>query len=453
MTEQLLLLQPAKRAQDGDRFRSIHYLGSKLRLVDAINDALASLDPAKGPVCDLFAGSGVVSRHQAAHRDVVAVDIQEYSRVLAAALLRSTALDQDLSDWIVAASTGTALRGTLLEAFGPLLAFEEEALRAARAGDGALLATLTEGGSVRGAARTDGGAAHRSIDKTRKALKKVGLLDDPATAISATYGGVYFSYRQAIDLDCLLEAGHQQVGVARDVVLAGIMSAASELVASVGNHFAQPLNLRNRQGEVKPSAIRHLAKLRAIDGLSTAGTSIGRYVRLDPIKTQTSSIRADYRTFLSQYSGDLGVIYADPPYTRDHYSRFYHVLETMALRDTPQLEKRIRHGVAISRGLYRHARHQSPFCIKTQAPQAFVDLFTGSRRFGVPLCVSYSPFDASSRARPRMMSIGDIVDIARRSFRHVSVLPVAGVSHSKLNHAMVNVPTVSHAEALIVCSV
>ena len=29
-------------------------------------------------------------------------------------------------------------------------------------------------------------------------------------------------------------------------------------------------------------------------------------------------------------------VYADPPYTRDHYSRFYHVLETLALRDDPR---------------------------------------------------------------------------------------------------------------------
>ena len=33
------------------------------------------------------------------------------------------------------------------------------------------------------------------------------------------------------------------------------------------------------------------------------------------------------------------IVYADPPYTRDHYSRFYHVLETISLFDSPIVSK------------------------------------------------------------------------------------------------------------------
>ena len=29
------------------------------------------------------------------------------------------------------------------------------------------------------------------------------------------------------------------------------------------------------------------------------------------------------------------VVYADPPYTRDHYSRYYHLLDTLLLYDYP----------------------------------------------------------------------------------------------------------------------
>ena len=69
-------------------WRPIHYLGSKLRLAESIRDHLSELDPSGGPVCDLFAGSGTVSLALSCDRNVVAADIQEYSRVLCTALLQ-----------------------------------------------------------------------------------------------------------------------------------------------------------------------------------------------------------------------------------------------------------------------------------------------------------------------------------------------------------------------------
>ena len=73
-------------------------------------------------------------------------------------------------------------------------------------------------------------------------------------------------------------------------------------------------------------------------------------------------------------------MYADPPYTRDHYSRYYHVLETMSLRDNPEVSMTmIRAGGSprVSRGVYRADRYQSPFCIKSQAAGAFEELCRG----------------------------------------------------------------------------
>jgi adenine-specific DNA methylase len=67
--------------------RPIQYLGSKVRLLDAIGAAIDRVDPAGGPAIDLFSGSGVVAARLAARRPVTAVDIQEYSRVLCSALL------------------------------------------------------------------------------------------------------------------------------------------------------------------------------------------------------------------------------------------------------------------------------------------------------------------------------------------------------------------------------
>ena len=69
--------------------RTIHYLGSKLRAVDPIRRAVSAVAPIGQPVCDLFAGSGIVSLALAADWDVTSVDIQEYSRVLCNGLVNA----------------------------------------------------------------------------------------------------------------------------------------------------------------------------------------------------------------------------------------------------------------------------------------------------------------------------------------------------------------------------
>ena len=104
------------------------------------------------------------------------------------------------------------------------------------------------------------------------------------------------------------------------------------------------------------------------------------------------AVRSDYSDYLSSSDFSEGVVYADPPYTRDHYSRFYHVLETLALRDDPKISTNTAHGNTLpSRGFYRLSRHQSPFCIRSHAPAAFSALFSKVSSKGLPLVLSYSP--------------------------------------------------------------
>ena len=67
---------------EADVFRPIQYLGSKLRLLDSITEAVDDVSLRRGPNLDLFCGSGVVSRHLGRSRPMVAVDIQEFSRVV-----------------------------------------------------------------------------------------------------------------------------------------------------------------------------------------------------------------------------------------------------------------------------------------------------------------------------------------------------------------------------------
>jgi adenine-specific DNA methylase len=164
------------------------------------------------------------------------------------------------------------------------------------------------------------------------------------------------------------------------------------------------------------------------------------------------ALRADYREALQNLDRSVSVVYADPPYTRDHYSRFYHVLETLCHRDDPEVSSVVLNGArTVSRGLYRESRHQSPFCIKSQAPSAFEALFRSVRERDIPLVVSYSPFAESTRARPRLMSIDKIKSLAVRYYRSVEIASAGRIAHSKLNTTELNTGITYDAEVLLVC--
>ena len=227
----------------------------------------------------------------------------------------------------------------------------------------------------------------------------------PNAALTRHYAGPYFSYRQTFELDCLLARGQELARSARDTWTAAILGAASDCVSSVGSQFAQPVRPRATDGRVKPHAVELARRKRRISVAERFLYWIERYDPRHASSFDHEIHRADYQDFLSSAPRDVAAAYADPPYTRDHYSRFYHVLETIALGDDPALGRWARQPrTPTSRGLYRLNRHQSPFCIKSQAPAAFDALFAGVRRLGAPLVLSYSPL---CRGEARAPAPGD----------------------------------------------
>lgn len=447
MTDQLVAPDPV--VEPLPALRPIQYLGSKLRLLDEIAEVVDAVDPERGRACDLFAGSGVVAAHLARSRAVVAVDIQEYSRVVCSALLSPNEIDRRTLRTILARAEETVV-DALASGADALVRYERRCSDRARDGVLEPLCEVLESGSLLASEMGDPPPA-----RLGSVLEGVGAISrDRDLVTTRYYGGVYFSYFQALQIDGLLGAVRALPLATRDVGLAAVLSTASELVTSVGSHFAQPVRPRGRDGEPKASALAAAVRRRQLDGLGVFKQWVERYAAARRRPAAESVARcADYRDFLRSYRGELSVIYADPPYTRDHYSRFYHLLETMALGDTPEVSLTRANGRdKPSRGLYRVERHQSPFCIKTQAPGAFAELFEGARRFDAPLVLSYSPYAEGSGDRPRLMTVAGIVAIAERSYRDVDVVSARRMAHSKFNASHLN-GKASHdaAEVLIIC--
>lgn len=105
----------------------------------------------------------------------------------------------------------------------------------------------------------------------------------------------------------------------------------------------------------------------------------------------------DYEEFLNRHPEVLRqarVIYVDPPYSQAHYSRFYHILETLVLYDYPPIEHS---------GRYRKSRFQSAFAKKTRVEKALEKICRAAQESGSILIISYSqggviPNDEAFRA-------------------------------------------------------
>jgi len=436
--------------------RPIHYLGNKLRMLDAIEAALDQVDPDRGLTCDLFSGSGVVSSHLVGNRRVVAVDIQEYSRILSEALINPVRVPEEIVSRVKAPPQTNELGEKLMWAVSPLISAEEEYIQEAAYGNLWPLYDLLEAGSVI-RAKIDGTHAlpescQSLFSEAMDRLSQVDLLDSPDATATRYYGGLYFGFRQSINLDLLLSRANSMDSKHRNVLTASVLSTASEVAATVGNQFAQPLRPRKNDGTPKPNVWKRVAEARSSDVFETFDHWLERYCGRTGTTVGGCAVKKDYRKFLKSFNSSVSAFYVDPPYTRDHYSRYYHVLETLCLRDNPAITKsNLNGGKFVSRGLYRKGRHQSPFCIKSRAPRAFKELFSLLRSFDAPAVVSYSPGSRQGSSRPRVMEIQEVVSIAEQQYSSIDQTALSSFSHSKLTSKEQLLDTPEESEILLIC--
>lgn len=437
-----------------NHFRPIYYLGCKTEFISVIKSAIDDVDHSGGRLCDLFSGTGVVGSALGQYRQVTTVDIQEYSRVICSALLRPakfspSEVERDIRSSIIKRAQ------PILACLEPLISYEMVSIDKALAGNSADLVGLLEarplavaGGWAEGQHQGLADALCASIAR----LTDAGLNESRDTTVSRYFGGVYFSFFQAAILDAILAFADECESGKGETIKAAALSTASTLVNTVGKQFAQPIRPRTKSGEVKPTLAAVVQRDRSIDALQTFEDWLAKYVRLHPAAGTAFALSCDYLDALSEHGASFSVVYADPPYTRDHYSRFYHVLETMCLRDNPDVSQVKKAGEdELSRGVYRAERHQSPFCIRSEAPRAFSALFKSAREQDLPLVLSYSPHESGDGTHPRVVSTGQVLDLAREYYKRVELVEIAGSAHNQLNRADLRLKARDTAEIIVKC--
>lgn len=309
------------------------YMGSKrYMLQNGLGHMLLEESHSAKRVFDLFCGTGSVAAFCAERIDVpvTATDLQDYAVVLTRSIIGRTC----------AVST-QSLRSEWIDKVDRCRKDDPNWKAAGK------VANVT-------------GSIVKLVNDARKLCSK----SEGTGPICNAYGGYYFSPQQAITLDHMLQLC-PQAEPERSVCLACTIAAASKCAASPG-HTAQPFRPTDTAG-------KFILEAWGKDPLQAASSVLADTGRRHA-KRAGSAYTADALDVAANLTCD-DLAFVDPPYSGVQYSRFYHVLETIA---------KGRCSAVAGAGRYPpiEERPQSSFCNKSQSLAALQDLIEKLARSG-----------------------------------------------------------------------
>ena len=258
-------------------------------LENGLGELLAAQVKSDSRVVDLFSGAASVSWFAATklEKSVLACDLQKYAAVLAGAVVKRTkpieAQDLDKS-WLSIADRARR---------------KFKVWQEARHLD----------------------TAKDSPAKWQQHAQELCSLDEAAESllIWRCYGGHYFSPKQALSFDSMLRSLPKD-SERRELCLAAVIIAASNCAAAPG-HTAQPFKATR-------TAAAYLRDAWLRDPFYYARAALKKLCPLHAIEPGQAVV-ADANQMAEKLNSN-DVVFVDPPYSAVQYSRFYHVLETIA---------------------------------------------------------------------------------------------------------------------------
>jgi adenine-specific DNA-methyltransferase len=249
----------------------------------------------------------------------------------------------------------------------------------------------------------------------------------PYCLASLYFASAYFGIGQAIEIDSIRFAVDQSPRKFRSRYLCALIQALGHCAAAPG-HFAQFLVPRDKKNTV------YIARIRQRSVLTRFLAALVSFPTVECLdRKQNRVFREDATSLLASHKGRFPkrnfVIYADPPYSKAQYSRYYHVLESLILYDYPECE---------SKGRYREDRFQTNFSRSAGVVEAMTGFVKAAADIGAPLYMSYPRNGLLST------SGGSLRSILRDHYEVVRL-----VAHEPLNHStMGGAPGTALVEAL-----
>lgn len=309
--------------------RSANYMGSKAVLASQLLDIVDATESPDTTMVDLMCGSGAMASAFARHFPTIASDAQEFCRVL-----------------------GLVQGGGMTHARGEEIAqrvIHGARQRFNRIGD-EVRRDIEDENQLVNSEITDS-VSRELLQRLHKrstlwetsnlgSFEAVNAAYCTGRLLGHLYGGVFFGDRQAAELDCLRQAiSDLPDATDRNWALGALVCAASACAYTYGGHFAQPRLIMSDSGNSRGD-ISEALKQRS---LSITHEFFSRLTSLaaesENIKHTIALVAGPWEEAIKAIAHSHGpgpvCVYIDPPYTRDEYSRYYHVLEAL-VRYQPQ---------------------------------------------------------------------------------------------------------------------
>ncbi len=159
----------------------------------------------------------------------------------------------------------------------------------------------------------------RSVKQLVEASRKLCKTKSNVGPVWSAYGGYYYSPKQALTFDYLIK-NLPKDSESKNLCLAAIIVAAARCAASPG-HTAQPF-------QPTKTARKFIKIAWKMDVMKSCKNALKEIAPIHS-KVKGKAVVSNAKKLVSNLEkGDLVII--DPPYSGVQYSRFYHVLETIA---------------------------------------------------------------------------------------------------------------------------
>lgn len=406
----------------------LRYIGIKTKLLEPIYDEINRITPDGGGVLDMFAGSTIVGQKMMDRHVVYSNDIQNYSRIVSHTLIEinSDFNYKSLDYHKVLNSKYFKDNMNFLNSYFSVPATYERELFERTEADITNQKNLYEFKKYYEESPYSGHFCEtiqcfkgmkKVFSNSFYAQQKSNRENGFWCLFTLAYGVPYFSLNQAMFFDSFRYAIEKMLlnkeicETEYNCYLSLLIYVLENTVTSVGDHFAQPQQFKISE---EARLQREVKKILSKKNKNMLALMEEMNVQLQSLKpTRWSHLN---KTFCEDYARlfdnhaerlkEIETIYIDPPYTNAHYSRFYHILETIVLYDYPTIE---------FFGRYRNDRYQSPFCIRSEALSEFDRMIKLCFENNKKLVISYS--DTSQC----ILKKEEIVDIVNKYYANVEV--------------------------------
>lgn len=400
-----------------ENFTILNYQGSKNNLSSFIQKSIEPYIQNGKAVFDIFSGSAAVSNMFRDRHRIFANDAECYASIIADAILNQADME---SPSVLLHLLDMEYTTAIKQQAAPIMNFvnrERQAL---------VHENYEELAAVYHSYPTVWNNQYSSITQCPLTVDSIKNTKD-FYLFTTYYAANYYGIIQALAIDCIIKIIHTTFTQYKSTLLSCLFYAMKETVFSKDGHMAQPLSLEKNQNRLFAHRKKNVYELFIKKFKEYISLPLSKFSGKNTVFNSNFEELLDEKLF-----SDVGLVYADPPYTDMQYSRYYHLLNVAAKYEYPALTV-TKNGY--TKGLYTEGRYQSKLSQRGSARQSLETLIRFCARTHTNLAISYAyPQDTETQATDRYtISINELVELAQQYYQKARV-HVVKQNYNHANH-------------------